>query len=47
MVEHADAMVAEVSFPSIGLGIELQIAEARSTPVILCYRDWGNNRASP
>jgi nucleoside 2-deoxyribosyltransferase len=47
MVESADAVVAEVSFASTGLGVELQIAEAKDTPVILCYRDWGTNRASP
>jgi hypothetical protein len=47
MVEAADAMIADVSFPSTGLGIELQVAELRATPVVLCYGHWGNNRASP
>jgi len=37
MVEEADVVVAEASFPSIGLGIELQIAEANDIPVILCF----------
>lgn len=37
MVEDADVVVAEASFPSIGLGIELQIAEANDIPVILCF----------
>lgn len=37
MVEEADLVVAEASFPSIGLGIELQIAEDRGTPIILVY----------
>ncbi len=37
MVEEADVVIAEASFPSIGLGIELQIAEAKDIPVILCF----------
>lgn len=45
MVENAESMIADVSFPSTGLGIELQIAESRNTPLVLCYRDWGSNRA--
>lgn len=35
MVEDADLVIAECSFPSIGLGIELQIAEHNDTPIIL------------
>lgn len=37
MVEEADLVVAEASYPSIGLGIELQIAEAKGIPLIICY----------
>jgi hypothetical protein len=47
MVEKAEVMVADVSFPSTGLGLELQLAESRDIPVVLCYRDWGSNRAAP
>ena len=47
MVEDADLMVAEASFPSTGLGIEMQIAERRDTPIVLCFRDFGSNRVSP
>lgn len=37
MVEEADLVIAEASYPSIGLGIELQIAEARGIPLIICH----------
>lgn len=47
MVEEADVVIAEASFPSIGLGIELQIAEAQNIPVILIYRDFKKNKAQP
>jgi hypothetical protein len=47
MVEEADLIIAEASFPSTGLGIELQIAEACDTPIILCFRDFGINKAAP
>ena len=39
MVEEADAVVAEASFPGIGLGIELQLAEAKNIPTIICSSD--------
>jgi hypothetical protein len=44
MVEQAELIVAEASFPSTGLGIELQIAESNGTPIILCFRDFGSNK---
>jgi len=47
MVESCDLLVAEASFPSTGLGVELQIAAANETPIILCFRDFGTNQASP
>jgi hypothetical protein len=37
MVEWADIVVAECSFPSTGVGIELQIAEQRATPTVICF----------
>lgn len=46
MVEEADAVVAEASFPGIGLGIELQLAEAKNIPTIICSSDYGGNRAT-
>lgn len=44
MVERADLVIAEGSFPSTGLGIEMQIAESKGTPIILCFRDFGSNK---
>lgn len=44
MVEGADLVVAEVSFPSTGLGIELQIAESAGKPIIMLIGDHGFNR---
>ncbi len=37
MVERADVVVAEASFPSTGMGIELQIAAAKGVPIIICF----------
>ena len=47
MVQEADVVVAECSFPSIGLGIELQLAAENETPVIIILRDFHDNRAAP
>lgn len=44
MVEAADLLIAEASFPSTGLGIEMQLAEARGNPIITCFRDFGVNQ---
>jgi hypothetical protein len=44
MVEEADLVIADASFPSTGLGIELQIAENCGIPVILLAGDLGVNR---
>jgi hypothetical protein len=38
MVEWAEAIVADATFPSIGLGIELQIAEQKGVPAIIAFR---------
>lgn len=45
MVEEADIVVAEASYPSIGLGIELQIAESRGTPLIICFEQSESKRS--
>lgn len=47
LVEDADLIVAEASFPSIGLGIELQIAEAIGRPIILCFRRSSEYQIAP
>ena len=45
MVEEAELVIAETSFPSTGQGIELQIAENRDIPILICFRDVDQNRA--
>lgn len=47
MVETSDLVIAESSFPSTGLGIEMQLAEAKGIPVIICYKNYGTNKAKP
>jgi hypothetical protein len=47
MVEAADVLVAEASYPSTGLGIELQIAESKGTPIITCFNRSEENRLTP
>jgi hypothetical protein len=47
MVQEADVVVAECSFPSIGLGIELQIAAEKKTPIIIIFRNFQDNQAAP
>ncbi len=44
MVEEANLVIADASFPSTGLGVELQIAEAAGIPVIMLIGDLGINR---
>lgn len=47
MVREAEVVIAECSFPSIGLGIELQNAADNETPIIVAFRDFKDNRAEP
>jgi Nucleoside 2-deoxyribosyltransferase len=47
MVERADVVIAEASYPSTGLGIELQIAESAGIPIIICFRMSSENKAAP
>jgi hypothetical protein len=47
MVENADLIIAEASFPSTGLGIEMQIADAKNIPIIVLFKDYGSNKSSP
>jgi nucleoside 2-deoxyribosyltransferase len=46
LVEHADVLVAEASYPSTGLGIEMQIAESHGKPIIICFRAGSDTRAA-
>jgi hypothetical protein len=47
MVEQADAIVIDATFPSIGLGIELQLAEAKGVPLILSYNHSAEHQLTP
>ncbi len=47
MVEWADVVVAEASYPSTGLGIELQIAENNNTPIVMCFNESLKHQAAP
>ncbi len=38
IIETCDVMIAEVSFPSTGLGIELGLASSFGRPIICIYR---------
>ena len=38
LIEQADVVVAEASFPSTGMGIELQIAATKGIPVVICFK---------
>jgi hypothetical protein len=45
LVEEADVFVAEATYPSTGLGIEMQIAESHGKPIIICFRAGIDTRA--
>lgn len=47
MVEWSDVIVAETSYPSTGLGIELQIACARQIPAIITFKLDAGHKAPP
>ncbi|MBX3114156.1 MAG: hypothetical protein KF836_06280 [Fimbriimonadaceae bacterium] len=47
MVEWADVVIAEASYPSTGLGIELQVACNREIPVLLVFKQKESHRAKP
>ncbi|HMU32074.1 MAG: hypothetical protein KF854_07230 [Nitrospira sp.] len=46
MVEWADAVIGEATYASTGLGIELQIATQKATPIILCFQRKEENRVA-
>lgn len=45
LVERADVLIAEATYPSTGLGIEMQMAESRGKPIIICFRAGMDTRA--
>jgi hypothetical protein len=47
MVEQADALVIDATFPAIGIGIELQVAAAKGIPVVLSLNHALGNRLQP
>lgn len=47
MVESADLVIADASFPSTGLGVELQIADNKCIPIIMLIGHYGQNQMSP
>ncbi|QET02551.1 hypothetical protein FOB72_11225 [Cupriavidus pauculus] len=47
MVEWADVVIAEASYPSTGLGIELQLACTRNIPIVLAFKLDERHRAPP
>lgn len=46
MVQGSNLVVADLSYPSVGVGIELQLAESAGIPVVLMYGDHGDNVAA-
>lgn len=47
LVEQADVIIAEGTFPSIGIGIELQVAESLGKPIILTFQRDDEYKAPP
>jgi nucleoside 2-deoxyribosyltransferase len=47
LVEQADIIIAEATFPSIGMGIELQVAESLGKPIILTFQRDDEYKAPP
>jgi len=47
MIEKAELVIAEASYPSLGLGIELQIAEQAGIPVIIAFQRLPSNKSDP
>jgi len=37
-VQQSDLVIADASYPSIGMGVELQIAENMGIPIIICFK---------
>ena len=47
MVEWADVVIAEASYPSTGLGVELEIANSRGTPIVITFMHSKHHKAPP
>lgn len=46
-VKSADAIIAEVTQPSLGVGYEIAIAESLGIPVLALFKEDNNRRLSP
>jgi hypothetical protein len=46
-VEESNLLIAEASYPSIGLGIEIEIAERKKIPIVYLFRGHLCSRAHP
>ena len=47
MVEWADVVIAEASYPSTGLGIELQVACSHEIPIVIVFKLEERHKAVP
>ena len=47
MAEEAGLLIADATFPSIGLGIELQLSATKSIPLLICFRHLDDYKAAP
>jgi hypothetical protein len=47
IVQEAELLIAEASHPSLGLGIELQIAEQAGIPIIIAFQRLAANKSDP
>jgi hypothetical protein len=45
-VQESQLIIAEATFPSTGLGIELQLAQSADIPIILCFKNDPSRRAA-
>jgi hypothetical protein len=45
-VQESQLVIAEATFPSTGLGIELQLAQSADIPIILCFNNDVSRRAT-
>jgi hypothetical protein len=47
LLRQSNLVIAEVTYPSIGMGIELEIASSMGIPVIMCYQRAAKNQVEP
>jgi hypothetical protein len=47
LVRGSDVVIAEATYPSIGMGIELEVACGLGLPIILCYEQLPTHKIAP